>query len=77
MADVHLWLVPFTFERPKTKQRGSFQMVVEAVTPDDAMDRCHERLVELATTTVLFKEPVKLCSDGLIRLTVDSPSPCS
>jgi hypothetical protein len=68
-ADLHLWLVPFTFERPRTKQRGSFQMVVEAVTPDDALDRCHERLVELAATTVLFKEPIKLYSDGLVRLT--------
>lgn len=68
-VDLHLWLVPFTFERPRTKQRGSFQMVVEAVTPDDAMERCHERLVELAATTALFKEPVKLYSDGLIRLT--------
>jgi hypothetical protein len=68
-AESHLWLVPFTFERPRTKQRGSFQMVVEAVSPDDAMERCHERLVELAATTALFKEPVKLYSDGLIRLT--------
>ncbi|MBX3210744.1 MAG: hypothetical protein KF850_01790 [Labilithrix sp.] len=67
-ADLHLWLVPFTFERPRTKQRGSFQMVAEALTPDDAMARCHERLVELAATTALFKEPVKLYSDGLIRL---------
>lgn len=32
MADLHLWLVPFTFERPGTKQRESFQMVVEAVS---------------------------------------------
>lgn len=69
-ADVHLWLVPFTFERPRTtKQRGSFQMVVEAVTPDDATERCRQHLVELAATTVLFREPVKLYSDGLIRLT--------
>ena len=68
-ADLHLWLVPFTFERPKTKQRGSFQLVVEAASPDDAMERCHHRLLELASTTALFKEPVKLYSDGLIRLT--------
>lgn len=68
-ADLHRWLVPFTFERPRTKQRGSFQMVVEAVTPADAMARCHERLVDLAATTALFKEPVKLYSDGLVRLT--------
>jgi hypothetical protein len=38
------------------------------VTPDDAMERCHERLLELAATTALFKEPVRLYSDGLIRL---------
>lgn len=44
-------------------------MVVEAVTPDDAMERCYERLVELAITTALFMEPVRLYSDGLVRLT--------
>jgi hypothetical protein len=68
-ADLCLWLVPFTFDRSRTKQRGSFQMVVEAVTPDDAMARCHQRLLELAATTSFFKEPVKFYSDGLIRLT--------
>jgi hypothetical protein len=68
-ADLHLWLVPFTFDRPRTNQRGSFQMVVEAVTPDDAMDRCAQRLVDLANTTALFKEPIKIYSDGLLRIT--------
>jgi len=61
--------VPFTLERPRTKPRGSFQIVVGAATPDDAMERCHESLLELEATTALFKEPIKLYSDGLIRLT--------
>jgi hypothetical protein len=63
----YLWLVPFTFERPRTRQNGTFQMVVEAPSPDEAMERCCERLIEIADTTTLFKEPVILYSDGLIR----------
>lgn len=43
----YLWLVPFTFHRPRTKQDGTFQMVVEAPIADEAMERCRERLIDL------------------------------
>lgn len=43
-------------------------MVVEAASPDDAMERCHLRLLVLAATTALFKGLDRLYSDGLIRL---------
>jgi hypothetical protein len=64
-----LWLVPFYFDRPKSNGRGSFQIVVEAANPDDAMQACHARLLKLRETTKLFDEPIAMFSDGLVRLT--------
>ena len=64
-----LWLVPFHFERPKARRSGTFQIVIEATSPDAAMAGCLERLHTLRETTALFDEPIQIYSDGLIRLT--------
>lgn len=64
-----LWLVPFYFERPKTNQTGTFQIVIEGTSPDDAMEGCLNRLHTIRETTKLFDEPIRIFSDGLIRLT--------
>jgi hypothetical protein len=64
-----LWLVPFYFDRPKTDRSGTFQIIVEATSPDDAMEKCHTRLHHLRETTKLIDEPIMIFSDGLVRLT--------
>lgn len=63
-----LYLACFYFDRPKRKQTGSFQIVVEATSPDDALERCHTRLQHLRAETKLFDEPIAIFTDGVIKL---------
>jgi len=50
------------------KSTGSFQLVVEATSRDDALERCHDRLHHLRETTRLFNEPIAIFTDGVIKL---------
>lgn len=62
-----LWLACFTFDWP-TKWNGTCQMVVEAVDPDHAMRKCHEKFARLANATDLFEPGTKVYTHGVVRL---------
>jgi hypothetical protein len=64
-----LYLGCFNFERPgETDREGTFQMVVQASTPKQALDRFRARLRKLRTTTTLFDSPVTIYMEGVIAL---------
>lgn len=64
----YLWVVAFTFFRPRRGEHGSFQLIVRARTAAEAMRASTTRLRTLANTTGLFEEPVEIYDEGLIRL---------
>ena len=65
-----LYLGCFYFDEPGDRERtGSFQLVVEATSPEDAVDRCQRRLRGLRETTTLFDDPVTIYIEGIIKLT--------
>jgi hypothetical protein len=65
-----LFLGCFSFDRPGDEEwTGTFQLVVEATGPENAVDRCRVRLRRMRTNTTLFDNPVTIYLDGLIRLT--------
>jgi hypothetical protein len=47
---------------------GSFQIIVQALGPEDAADRCHALLEKLRSQTTLFARPCSIYIDGIIRL---------
>jgi hypothetical protein len=65
-----LFLGCFFFDRPgEPEHTGTFQLVVEASSPDQAADRCLARLRKLRAETTLFNDPSTIYLEGLIRLT--------
>jgi hypothetical protein len=59
----------FTFEESgERERRGSFQLVVDATSPRQAVGRCRLRLQKLRDTTTLFDDPVKFYIEGIIKL---------
>ncbi len=64
-----LYLGCFVFDEPGERDRtGTFQMVVEARSPEDAVDRFSKRLRKLRTTTTLFDDPTTIYINGFIKL---------
>lgn len=64
-----LYLGCFDFERPGDSDwNGSFQVVVQAASPNDAAERMRKRLRTLRTTTSLFDEPCTIVLNGMIHL---------
>lgn len=64
-----LYLGCFDFERPGDSDwNGSFQVVVQAASPNDAAERMRKRLRTLRTTTSLFDEPCTIILNGMIHL---------
>lgn len=63
-----LWLACFTFQRTKRDSQGSFRIVVEATGPEDAFERCYDRLAHLHETTELFADAMTVYTDGVIKL---------
>src|SRR5262249_51625107 len=64
-----LYLGCFFFDAPgEQDQTGTFQVVVEARSPEDAVDRFSKRLRKLRTTTTLFDDPTTIYINGLIKL---------
>jgi hypothetical protein len=64
-----LYLGCFFFDEPGERERtGSFQIVVEATEPLEAVDKCRDRLRWLRTSTTLFDEPVTIYIEGIIKL---------
>src|SRR5262245_28533949 len=65
-----LFLLCFSFDEPGEPEHiGTFQLVVEATGPENAVDRGRVRLRRLRASTTLFDDPVTIYLDGIIRLT--------
>lgn len=47
---------------------GSFQIVVDATSPDEALEQCRRRLRKLRSEKDLFDKPCKIYLEGIIRL---------
>jgi hypothetical protein len=59
----------FTFEESGDHERhGSFQLVVDATSPRQALERCRLRLQKLRATTPLFDDPIKFYIEGIVKL---------
>lgn len=68
-AKSSLYLGCFYFDEPgETERSGSFQIVVEASSPEQAIDRFRKRLQQLRDTTTLFNRPVTIFIEGFIKL---------
>ena len=64
-----LYLGCFQFDEPgELNYDGTFQMVVQASTPKQAVDRFRARLRKLRTTATLFDSPVTIYMEGFIAL---------
>lgn len=65
-----LYIGCFHFDEnsPRGPRAGSFQLVVEATSADDAAERCHARLCELRETTPLFDRSIKIYFEGVVKL---------
>lgn len=62
-----LYLACFELDQPPD-EGGSFQVVVQASSPEDAEQRIKERLRVLRTKSSLFDKPCSIFLNGLIRL---------
>lgn len=62
-----LYLACFELDQPPD-EGGSFQVVVQASSPEDAERRIKERLRVLRTKSSLFDKPCSIFLNGLIRL---------
>jgi glycerol-3-phosphate dehydrogenase len=66
----HLYLGCFYFDEPDESDRtGSFQLIVEATTPEDAIARSQAKLRRLRTSGTFFSRPTTIFIEGIIRLT--------
>lgn len=64
-----LYLGCFTFDEPaETDHEGSFQVVVEAATPEQAVERFRARLDHLRREGTLFSEPTTIYLNGIVEL---------
>lgn len=65
----YLYLGCFSFDEPGDEDyQGTFQIVVEAAEPGQALDRMRARLRKLRTTTSLFDKPSTIYVDTVIKL---------
>jgi hypothetical protein len=68
-ATEYLYLGCFSFDEPGEEDyQGTFQIVVEAADPGQALDRMRARLRRLRTTTSLFDKPSTIYVDTVIKL---------
>lgn len=68
-AEACLYLGCFRFDEPgEREQTGTFQVVVEAAGPEQAVERCRSRLKRLHVSTTLFNRPTTIFLDQIIKL---------
>ncbi len=64
-----LYLGCFSFDEPGDEEHeGTFQVVVEAANPEQAVNRMRTRLRKLRTAASLFDSPTTIYLDGYIEL---------
>lgn len=64
-----LYLGCFFFDEPGEQDwTGTFQIVVEATSPEDAVERFYEKLEGLRKAGTLFEKPITIYIEGLIKL---------
>jgi hypothetical protein len=64
-----LYLGCFSFDEPGDEEHeGTFQVVVEAANPEQAVNRMRTRLRKLRTAASLFDSPTTIYLDGFIEL---------
>lgn len=75
-SSVDLWLACFELDEPGDPPvRATFQLVVHANGPEQAMDRCANQLRELRASTTLFRRPSTVYFNHVIRLGGDLSQP--
>jgi hypothetical protein len=68
-APTCLYLGCFSFDLPgEREEEGTFQILVDAPSPEDAVEQFQRRLRKLRTTTTLFDDPSTIYLIGLIQL---------
>jgi len=68
-ASSRLYLGCFFFDEPgETEWTGTFELVVEATSPEDAVERFYEKLEQVRKARDLFDKPSTIYIEGLIEL---------
>lgn len=66
---VDYYLTCFHFDEFSDRDsEGTFQIVVQARSPEDAVDRSYELIEKLHEDTTLFQRPCSIYIEGIIRL---------